>query len=259
MAIKKAVREELQGKFNGLSKRRIDQIIKKTQEKYRIVDRDIAGYVLAFENKINLKKHLEPELINKVQKAMQSISIGPSPRTDNRNKKQSDISPILKIGNNFEMENSVLSKKLINEASKMAEVYPFIYVFENSVRNFIMKVMESSYGKEWWTSNKISGKTKRKVTDRLEKESKNKWHGKRGAHPIFYTDIDDLANIITNNWKDFENYFPSQSWITAKIEIIETSRNVVSHNNPLSPDDIASVKLNFKQWTKQVKEFNFDT
>lgn len=72
MVIKKEVREALQKKIPGITSRRVNQIIKETQDRYRIVDRDIAGYVLAFEKKINLKKHLEPELIKEVQDAMQN-------------------------------------------------------------------------------------------------------------------------------------------------------------------------------------------
>ena len=117
--------------------------------------------------------------------------------------------------------------------------------------------METNHGSDWW-DNKVSGRIKKIVAGRMENENRNKWHEKRGAHPIFYTDIDHLSDIITTNWSDFDKYFPSQHWIKAKIEIIETSRNVVSHNNPLSNDDIASVKLNFKQWTKQIKDFKFD-
>lgn len=257
MVIKKEVRDALKQKFNNISKRRIDQIIVGKQKEYGIVNRDIAGYVLAFENGIKLTKYLGPEIIQKVQDAMQK---GPKIIETGKIKNSRAImqSPIIKIGKGFDIDHPVLSSKIVVEAQKMSEVYPFIYVFENSVRNVIQTIMEKKYGKNWW-NDKVSERIKKIVSGRMEKENKNKWHGRRGAHQIFYSDIDHLSDIITTYWKDFEPYFPSQPWVKAKIEIIETSRNVVSHNNPLSEDDIASVKLNFKQWTKQLKDFKIDS
>jgi len=253
MAINKEVREELKKKFTNLTPRRINQIITETQHKYGIIDRDIAGYVLAFEKKIRIKKYLDDATMQKVQDAMQKRSTNTdTPRTKNTNHEAK--SPVIKIGNEFDIDHPVLPTRILTEARKMADVYPYIYLFENSVRNVILVVMGKKYGDTWWP-DKVSTKIKGIVSSRMATDKKNKWHGRRGAHPIFYSDIDHLGNIITTYWKDFEPYFPSLSWITAKLEIIETSRNVVSHNNPLSEDDIASVKLNFKQWTKQIKDF----
>lgn len=257
MAINKGIREELKKKFNNLTPRRINQMIAETQHRYGIVDRDMAGYVFAFEQKIKLKKYLDDSIMQKVQDAMQkrtSVNIVQSKsKNPNGEAKQS----IIKIGNDFDIDHPVLPARILTEAKKMADVYPYIYLFENSVRNVIITVMEKKYGTNWW-HEKASTKTRGIVDSRMASDKKNKWHGRRGAHPIFYSDIDHLGDIITTYWKDFEPYFPSLPWIKAKLEIIEASRNVVSHNNPLSEDDIASVKLNFKQWTKQIKDFEVE-
>jgi len=255
MAIPRKLRGELQKKFSSLSRRRVNQIIGEIQEEYNIIDRDIAVYVLAHKNKIKLKNFLDASKIKEVQEAMKTpaqISVaGPKKNQSSKYKKKS--SPQIINFGNFQVEHPIIPRKLTSEAKSMSNVYPIIYVFENSVRNFILKVMEKAHGSNWWDKAKISTPIKKKVLDRKKKEHKNRWHDKRGAHSIFYTDIDDLSCIITNNWPDFENHFPTQSWIQSRIEIIEQSRNVISHNNPLSKDDIASVEINFKQWVKQVK------
>jgi hypothetical protein len=114
--------------------------------------------------------------------------------------------------------------------------------------------MVKNHGTNWWDNN-VGKKIRDKVTIRISNENKNKWHGKRGAHQIFYTDIEDLSDIIAANWEDFKEYFPDQAWVKTMISVIGTSRNVVAHNNPLSDDDIDAVKVNFRQWTKQIKDF----
>lgn len=145
--------------------------------------------------------------------------------------------------------NSVLS-----EAKKMSEVYPYFYVFENSIRFFIIDVLGSKYTKDWWTI-KVNPKIQAKAKDRQSREGRNRWHGTRGEHPIFYVDIDDLQKIITSNFQDFEEKLPAVDrpieWLTNRIEEVELSRNIIAHHNPLSDDDIARVKMYFKDWIKQ--------
>jgi len=138
----------------------------------------------------------------------------------------------------------------------MANVYPIIYVFENSVRMFVQKIMEKNHGKDWWKKAIITSKIIQKVKIRKKDEDKNRWHGKRGTHEIFYTDIEELMSIMENNWEIFEHHLPKQHIVKAIIEIIGTSRNVIAHSNPLSKDDILALKLNYRRWTKQVKDIN---
>ena len=197
--------------------------------------------------------------MNKVQTALQSGPHVVIKEKKSSSKKSKTNKPLIFNFTNFKIEDQLLPKKLADEANYMAsKVYPIIYVYENSIRNFILKLLEKKYDKDWWDKASISASTKTKVQKRMSSENTNKWHGKRGAHPIYYTDIDDLKNIITSNWNDFKSYLKtSQQIVIANIEIIEQSRNVVSHNNPLSKDDIDSVTVHFKQWIKLIKNIKF--
>jgi hypothetical protein len=257
MVMNKEIRSELQQKFPGLSTRRVDQIIIETQKKYRIVDRDTAGYVLAFEKDIKLTKHLEQNEVKKIQDAMQNgpkiIEIGKSKQS----KEKVVVPYVIKIGKEFEIDHPILPKRIIDEAIKMSEIYPVIYAFENSVRKMVQTVMQKNHNTNWW-DNKVSRKIRDKVSERMKDEERNRWHGKRGAHEVFYSDIEDLSDIISTNWKDFESFFPNQHWVKTMIEIIGKSRNVIAHNNPLSDDDMAALKVHFKQWTNQIKDFGMD-
>jgi len=251
VVIVKEIMDELTKKHNNVSDRRIHQIISKLQEDRHIVDHGIAGYVLAFEKGIKIQKYLDKDTVAKVQKAMHD---GPKVvREKVLVKAKSKPNLILRIGKDFDIDHPVLPKRIAEEAAKMSEVYPYFYVFENSVRSAIQRVMEKNYGLEWMAA-KATTQMKKKAETRIALEGKNRWHGKRGALPINYLDIEDLADIITTNWQDFEKLFPSQHWVKATIEIVTLSRNVVAHNNPLSDDDIESVRVRFREWTNQVKD-----
>lgn len=253
MAIKKEVREALKQKFSDVTQRRIDQIITETGKKYGVLNHDIAGYLLAHEKGIRLAKYLDKPIIEKVE---QSIQKGPKIIVEHGKKRTEQKSQqiTINIGREFSINHPILSRKLVTEAQDMAKVYPTIYVFENSVRNVVQVVLEKKHGTNWWDT-KVSTKIRKKVSDRMNDEEVHKWHGKRGAHQIFYSDIEDLSDIISTNWNDFKQYFPNQAWVKTMIEIIGKSRNVVAHNNPLKKEDVDSVKVHFRNWTNQLKDF----
>jgi len=230
---------------------RIHQLINRTQQENSIVDRETAAGVLAYNNGIQIDRFLSEEDLTKVQAALYRV-----PRVIERKREMAWEKPTVLRVTSFDAlsaDRSILSNLVVEEASKMSAIYPYFYVFENSIRNVIQKVMERAYGPDWWNA-KGSNPMKKKAGNRIAQDGKNRWHGKRGAHPINYVDIEDLSDIITTNWQDFEKLFPSQHWVKANIEIITLSRNVVAHNNPLTDDDIESVKVRFREWTNQVKD-----
>ena len=51
-----------------------------------------------------------------------------------------------------------------------------------------------------------------------------------------------------NGWKIFKSLLPSARWLDGRVEVIEASRNVVAHMNPLQKRDIDRIRLNFEDW-----------
>jgi len=212
---------------------------------------ETAAYILAAENNIDISRHLKPEELNKVREAMRLTKMVQVGQPQTKVEKQ----VIIKLDKDFEIRCPNISESVLKDARKMQKIYPYFYVFENSIRFFIMETLENKYGKEWWTE-KISQKIRDAVANRQSKEGRNRWHGKRGSHPIFYTNIDHLRKIITSNFDDFKDKLPDIGrpieWLTNRMEEIELSRNIIAHHNPLSDDDIARVKMYFKEWVKQI-------
>lgn len=237
----------------GVSKRRIYQMKDAKKEEYKFtITNEEAVYLVAAENGIDISKILSEKDLEKLRGLREAVI--PIREMHKASSKKTAESIMIEIGQNFHVVDPFLSKKTINEAAQMARVYPTLYLFENSVRSVIQHVLERKHGVGWWDS-KVPRKVREDVEKRLVQEASNKWHGRRGAHKIFYTDIGDLSSIINTNWSDFLDVFPNLTWVKSRIDEIELSRNIVAHNNPLEDRDIKRVKLYFDDWIEQIAEW----
>jgi hypothetical protein len=141
------------------------------------------------------------------------------------------------------------------EARKMArEVYPLLYVFENSARDVIARVLTAAIGPDWWP-RVVPSKVQERAAIRMTAEGQEAWHSRRGAAPIQYVDLEDLAKIVRDGrvWPHFKDLFPRANWFDSVIDDMNVSRRVVAHMNPLAGDDIKSVEQGFRKWRKQLQ------
>jgi hypothetical protein len=238
----------------GKTRRRVYQLIEKKKKDYGYtITNEMAAYLLAADYDIDLSEILPEEELTRLRMLRETKTVV----KENVKKMPSKITTI-EISKEFRVIDPFLPQKIIDEAKEMSKVYPIVYLFENSVRNLIRIVLEKKYGSNWW-SYKVPPSIQREVQKRLEQEKKNRWHGKRGAHPIFYTDIEDLSSIIVTNWNDFKELFPNQEWIKVRISEIELTRNTIAHNNPLSKRDIQRLKIYFQDWINQIKGYKVST
>ena len=260
MTLSRKLREIVCKKL-GIGSRQLRNRITERARKAGIIDRDVALLLLAHESGISVKKPqfkssqskldaLDRYLARKTT-GQGSMVLTESSAKSRASGKNASKEITVDLGKGLKITDPLLPKKLIDEAARMAGVYPVVYVFENSVRNLVSSVMATKYSEKWWDV-KVGAKVKETVRDRMEKEDKNRWHGKRGVHPIFYTDIGDLKSIITANWPDFQDIFPNQQWVAGKIDEIEMSRNVIAHNNPLEERDVTRLQLNLQDWVMQI-------
>ena len=213
-----------------------------------------ATYCLAHLEGLRLDKFLPREAVDRVRGLLAHFP----ERTINDSVPASKTKTVTKtrevnIGGAVRIEDPVLSEKALNEATEMAnKVYPLLYVFENSVREVIQRIMTKQHGANWWTLGCVPAELQTKVRTRRDKEDVEAWHGKRGAHPIFYTDIEDLKRIVQNNWSAFKKLFPRQDWFSNLVSCMEMSRNPVAHMNPLAKHDIDRVRINLRDWHEQI-------
>lgn len=171
--------------------------------------------------------------------------------------KKNDILDIEEIVNEIIEETSaekteeLLPNDIILKGTEMAEVYTFLYCIENSLRMFVETVLIDEYGEDY--TDNIPKEVKRKIESRKEEEKLNKWLSIRGGNDLFYTDFNELGNIITKNWTIFSKYFPRLNWIVEKINDIYRVRNLVGHNSYVKNDDRNLLRIYYIQIIKQIQ------
>ncbi|TKJ41434.1 hypothetical protein CEE36_08250 [candidate division TA06 bacterium B3_TA06] len=163
------------------------------------------------------------------------------------------------IAQKFKLTDPILPKARLDEAKIMAGIYPLLYVLENSIRAFMLRVLNHHIGKNWWDEpDLLNLELKRRVEKRIADENKEPWHGKRGSgvHQIYYTDLGELPEIMTSKkcWKFFKNIIGTQESIKRRIREICLSRNIIMHCNPLSKHDQTRLEVYFRDWENLLEE-----
>ena len=69
----------------------------------------------------------------------------------------------------------LLDDEYINAAKLMATVYTAIAAFENTVRQFVVKVLLEHKGENWW-EDCVSEKIRKTADSRKKEEEKIRWH-----------------------------------------------------------------------------------
>lgn len=249
----------------GRSKQAVYQEISRKRQKHKnLISREDAAYILASEKGIDLYKHLSKETIERIRILAGKSDSGHSviPIRDiqpTKLGKEQHASLSVSIIERS-LPRNILSDKLAREAKEMSDVYSLLYILENSIRHFISTKLQARHGRNWWDKASVSRGIKEEVQKRRVAEDNNRWHGRRGAHSIFYTNIADLSRIIVSNWDDFRNTgLSSAQWVEFHIkEIVEVSRNTVMHNNPLSKRDIRRLRDVFEAWMDIIGDLSQD-
>lgn len=130
------------------------------------------------------------------------------------------------------------------EAYDNANIYPQIYILENTLRDVIFE--KFGRGSEWWNETKIVKKDIQDYAARIkEAEKKYPWMKERGDHPIWYVGVLELFQIIDKNWKPhfrevFKDLDQLRAWIKESVPI----RNYVAHNVKTRDQERQIIKKN---------------
>ena len=144
------------------------------------------------------------------------------------------------------------STDIRRSALQALPAYLALFCLENAVRELVTERMSDAFGTDWWGSAGVSTEVRKKVTARQDKEGINRWHIRRGAQEIYYTDFGDLVSIIRNNWPSFEDLFPDQNWVANRLNELEASRNIIAHSNTLDERELTRVRMYLQDWLRQV-------
>jgi len=218
-----------------------------------------AVYTIAFEHGIDIAKELDVEETAEVRRLVSALrsngTMTPEPRAP-RPTKRTKVTKTVKVTIAGVDAGTIpaLKPQHASEAKAMAEkVYPTVYIFENSVRDLIERVLQAQFGANWWTTA-TPGTIQKTAAKHKADEKKDPWHGRRGTRQIDYVFLVDLWAIIKHQWKLFKALFPNQAWVETLItNDMNVSRRPLAHMNPLSVDDVTNVEVAFRKWVKQLR------
>ena len=145
----------------------------------------------------------------------------------------------------------LLDDEHVNTAKQMSTVYTAIAAFENTVREFVVKILIENRGENWWEES-VSDKIRSKAESRKREEEIIRWHTPRGDSIINYVEFGDLASIMSQNIELFEDYIVSIEWARQIFSTLERSRNVIMHSGELGKRDIERIGIHIRDWINQV-------
>jgi hypothetical protein len=257
VAANRQLRADLLKKL-GVGERRLQQRVAARARELPSTHEE-AMHTLAYESGLKLSKYLSPEetaqvraLISQSRTAPQAA---PAARNSARGKRPAPRPVLVTIAGISVEKLPGMTATHAKEAEAMAtKVYPALYVFENSARDLISRVLKAGVGDDWW-DKVVPQKVKDNAAQRKKDEAKDPWHGKRGAALIDYLDLTDLPSIVgaPKAWPHLKPFFDRPSWFQELVNELNVSRRVAAHMNPLEPDDIKNVEAAFRKWGKVLK------
>jgi hypothetical protein len=216
--------------------------------------------VLAAKSRINLQKHgIASAKLEEIRKLLPHVSATNPPAavpvtSSNGKRGKAKSKKAFKVKVRDAENDPILARATHAEMEAMAPVYKTLYTLENSIRQFINRVIRAKHGQEWWDKLAPRG-LKDTVAKRMKDESVNAWHQKRSASPIDYLDLDQLPALVRQTQADFvPTFFKSVEWFQHFIDEVYQSRCVVCHMNPLIQNNVDGVGVRFNQWENLVKE-----
>lgn len=255
MATNPQVRTELLKKLGSVTPQRLSQLVGEVKKQLGPMSTEDAAYVLAHQKGIDLTKYLDRETVDRVRGMVPRTNGGPvaapAPRRTVAPKVAGPASRPIRLAAGAPAVDLLLPTSVATDAARMAQLYPKMYLLENSIRSVINRVLTAKHGKDWWLTEAPIG-VRKLVQGRKDKEDKVPWHGKRGAHEIYYSDFSDLRNIIEKNWVDFDPIIHKQQWINQWLEELEPARNTLAHNNPVSENEQKRIEVFFNDWTQLI-------
>lgn len=246
----------LAAKLGGLTQRRVYQLAKELADRASIKTAE-AIWVLAAQNGINLSHHLPQEVVDRVRYLITQIP-APARQYTERTRSKATVSTMptprsFVVAREFSGSDPILPSGTLTQAKDMATIYPLLYVLENSMREFLRRVIDARLGHTWWTTSAPT-KIRGKIVSRMSDDEKNAWHQRRGSQPIDYLDLNELPLIVHNNHDLFvSSLIPSAQWFEQFVDDLYKSRCVVCHMNPLDAVNIQDVKLRLRKWQRHVK------
>ncbi len=145
----------------------------------------------------------------------------------------------------------ITSIKGVDAVEKMSEAYVWLYITENTLRNFIRTVLGQT--NTWWKIG-VNSDIQRKVAEAIRDYP---YDGAKRKDELEHTHLGQLSEIITSktNWSKFQPYIYEKNKANFQLKVGNAipTRNSIGHCIPLDKDDSKEVETRFKDILKMLK------
>lgn len=239
------VRLEILGRL-GITRQALSHRAKRIKENYGPMTTEEAVYVIAHIEGVDLSKFLPIATLDRVRSLVPK-EIQPD---------KSQIHPQPRIKRQQQESYPLVTNAKIRMAYNLgSDVYPRLFVLENSIRSLITKRL-SALDTNWWDTY-VPSQVKNNVSRTINKEKRYPYREARGNHPISYANFSDLSTIILENQSVFQDVILDFEWFKVKMDEIYMVRNNLAHCVALSNDDVSRINLFFRDWARLLETAGF--
>jgi hypothetical protein len=241
--INRQLRSDLLAKIK-VSQPALSRRAKRLKETYGPMTTDEAVYVIAHMEGLDVSKYLPLAAVDRVRSLVpRSEPVRPVERSSTTSKK--------KLKPPTSKPYPLLSTAISSQAYTLGtDVFPIMFQLENSIRLLIEKVLSKS-GADWWVT-RVHPDVQGNVQRTINREKRYPYRDRRGNHPLYYANFDDLKKIIIDpsNKPDFQLIIMDFDWFKVKMDEVYMARNNLAHCVPLPKDDIARILLFHRDWAR---------
>lgn len=143
-----------------------------------------------------------------------------------------------------------VDRQIQKEAENMQRCYNWLYVFENTLRNFIRDSLSEKHD-DWYEM------LTNKVKENIEK-NKKRWRGGVPSRNLLeFTELPALLTTIQKNWEDvFKDKFENidQASLRESLDRIEQFRNTIAHSRMLTEQESKVFYYEIKRVLSSIKK-----
>jgi hypothetical protein len=236
--INRQIRRRLLEKL-AISPQALSQRVTKFKDRYGPVTTEEATYVIAHMEGIDLSRHLDLMTLDRIR-ALVPRDLSPLPSSKATKRQRRKQKP---------PSYPLVSAAMVAAAVKLGtEVFPELFVLENSIRSLIKKRL-SLTGSDWW-DQLVPNDVVANVRRTMQRERRFTYREPRGTHELMYANFADLKKIVLANQSHFGDVILDFDWFKVKMDDTYMARNNVAHCVPLSKDDALRISLFNREWAR---------
>lgn len=160
------------------------------------------------------------------------------------------------LGQVIKSQPPLITEVMFKELQLNLQAYHLLYLFENSIREFINQVLTKKYSSNWWMSEKFDAVFKNQIEK--TRVDRHPWLKKKKVHEVYLLELEQLIHILSQRKTVFDPYFRNMgkyddtNWLISKISDVNKIRRIVMHDNPILIEMLNSLRTDVLKWLDQM-------